>query len=63
MPRSARRSEGNFDNDGTFRVEQPLPPRFDFVFGTWAEEIKVASLCFGSGTMAPPGICSKPGRL
>jgi phosphoglycolate phosphatase-like HAD superfamily hydrolase len=30
-----------FDNDGTLWVEQPLPPQFDFVFRTWAEEIKV----------------------
>ena len=29
-----------FDNDGTLWVEQPLPPQFDFVFGTWAREIK-----------------------
>jgi hypothetical protein len=29
-----------FDNDGTLWVEQPLPPQFDFVFRTWAEEIK-----------------------
>jgi phosphoserine phosphatase len=29
-----------FDNDGTLWVEQPLPPQFDFVFGTWAQEIK-----------------------
>ena len=29
-----------FDNDGTLWVEQPLPPQFDFVFGTWAKEIK-----------------------
>jgi phosphoserine phosphatase len=29
-----------FDNDGTLWVEQPLPPQFDFVFGTWAEEVK-----------------------
>jgi hypothetical protein len=26
-----------FDNAGTLWVEQPLPPRFDFVFGTWAQ--------------------------
>jgi phosphoglycolate phosphatase-like HAD superfamily hydrolase len=30
----------SFDNDGTLWVEQPLPPQFDFVFRTWAEEIK-----------------------
>ena len=29
-----------FDNDGTLWVEQPLPPQFDFVFRTWAGEIK-----------------------
>ena len=29
-----------FDNDGTLWVEQPLPPQLDFVFRTWAEEIK-----------------------
>jgi phosphoserine phosphatase len=29
-----------FDNDGTLWVEQPLPPQFDFVFRTWAEEVK-----------------------
>ena len=29
-----------FDNDGTLWVEQPLPPQFDFVVGTWAKEIK-----------------------
>ena len=29
-----------FDNDGTLWVEQPLPPQFDFVFGTWAEEVR-----------------------
>ncbi|MFJ3636615.1 HAD family hydrolase [Streptomyces sp. NPDC090112] len=29
-----------FDNDGTLWVEQPLPPQFDFVFRTWAEEAK-----------------------
>jgi hypothetical protein len=29
-----------FDNDGTFWVEQPLPPQFDFAFGKWGEEIK-----------------------
>lgn len=29
-----------FDNDGTLWVEQPLPPQFDFVFGTWAKEIR-----------------------
>lgn len=29
-----------FDNDGTLWVEQPMPPQFDFVFGTWAEEIR-----------------------
>jgi phosphoserine phosphatase len=28
-----------FDNDGTLWVEVPLPPQFDFVFRTWAEEI------------------------
>jgi phosphoglycolate phosphatase-like HAD superfamily hydrolase len=30
-----------FDNDGTLWVEQPMPPQFDFVFGHWAEEIKL----------------------
>ena len=29
-----------FDNDGTLWVEQPMPPQFDFVFRTWAEEVK-----------------------
>ena len=29
-----------FDNDGTLWVEQPLPPQFDFVFATWAEEVR-----------------------
>jgi len=29
-----------FDNDGTLRMEQPLPPQFDFVFGTWALEVQ-----------------------
>jgi len=29
-----------FDNDGTLWVEQPLPPQFDFVFRTWAEEVQ-----------------------
>jgi phosphoserine phosphatase len=29
-----------FDNDGTLWVEQPLPPQFDFVFGTWAREVE-----------------------
>jgi hypothetical protein len=29
-----------FDNDGTLWVEQRLPPQFDFVFGTWAEEVR-----------------------
>ncbi|MFG3149744.1 HAD family hydrolase [Streptomyces sp. NPDC048243] len=29
-----------FDNDGTLWVEQPLPPQFDFVFRTWAQEVK-----------------------
>ncbi|MER7513165.1 HAD family hydrolase [Streptomyces lavendulae] len=29
-----------FDNDGTLWVEQPLPPQFDFVFHTWAEEVR-----------------------
>jgi phosphoglycolate phosphatase-like HAD superfamily hydrolase len=29
-----------FDNDGTLWVEQPLPPQFDFVFKTWAAEVK-----------------------
>ncbi len=29
-----------FDNDGTLWVEQPMPPQFDFVFHTWAEEVK-----------------------
>src|SRR6478672_12969684 len=28
-----------FDNDGTLWVEQPMPPQFDFVFGTWAREV------------------------
>src|SRR6476646_7339145 len=27
-----------FDNDGTLWVEQPAPPQFDFIFGTWAKE-------------------------
>ena len=26
-----------FDNDGTLWVEQPAPPQFDFIFGTWAK--------------------------
>jgi phosphoserine phosphatase len=30
----------SFDNDGTLWVEVPLPPQFDFVFRTWAEEVK-----------------------
>jgi phosphoglycolate phosphatase-like HAD superfamily hydrolase len=30
----------SFDNDGTLWVEKPLPPQFDFVFGTWAEEVR-----------------------
>jgi phosphoserine phosphatase len=29
-----------FDNDGTLWVEQPLPPQFDFVFSTWAREVR-----------------------
>ena len=29
-----------FDNDGTLWVEQPLPPQFDFVLRTWAEEVR-----------------------
>jgi phosphoglycolate phosphatase-like HAD superfamily hydrolase len=29
-----------FDNDGTLWVEKPLPPQFDFVFATWAEEVR-----------------------
>ena len=29
-----------FDNDGTLWVEQPLPPQFDFVFRTWAQEVQ-----------------------
>jgi phosphoglycolate phosphatase-like HAD superfamily hydrolase len=29
-----------FDNDGTLWVEVPLPPQFDFVFRTWATEVK-----------------------
>ncbi len=29
-----------FDNDETLWVEQPLPPRFDFVFRKWAAEMK-----------------------
>ncbi len=29
-----------FDNDGTLWVEQPAPPQFDFIFGTWAKEVE-----------------------
>jgi phosphoserine phosphatase len=29
-----------FDNDGTLWVEQPMPPQFDFVFRTWAQEVE-----------------------
>jgi phosphoglycolate phosphatase-like HAD superfamily hydrolase len=29
-----------FDNDGTLWVEVPLPPQFDFVFRTWADEVR-----------------------
>src|SRR4051794_30788322 len=29
-----------FDSDDTLCVEQPAPPQFDFIFGTWAKEVE-----------------------